>query len=462
MRKKLISDRVLLISLVISLFFSISCSETFHKNGKMLSYTSEKDDIYIIYQKDLQNYLLASKISPFSEKWERNISGHPLTPAVKIFGDLLACNCKKDFVCLLERETGKTVFETESKLVFSPESVGFTVENGKVYTLCGENSVCAFDIESGEKIWENALGSDENLAAEFEIEENLFFYGTKESGITALKLADGKKAWKSETLENLNDFHAFPETLLVDYDFINGYEISSGESEWLQPYAGKIRCINDGFVIAQSDEFFSVLFVKNGQEHWNYPRTGTTILSCNEEVSLVAFTVRNLEMQSGENGESYFDKVYIFDISTGEKIAEHLSDSNVKVINITGFSGSTFYIATESGEPEPTSVRVEKYSINIPEQELSFSSYTFPKETDSPEIFITLIHSDPTHTVFKETNILNPSEISFYLFETGSGELLGKMTGFPEVVYGGKAVDIIEYDEYFNIKEKKLTDFLEK
>ena len=199
--------------------------------------------------------------------------------------------------------------------------------------------------------------------------------------------------------------------------------------------------------------------MKNGQEYWNYPRTGTTILSCNEEVSLVAFTVRNLELQNGENGESYFDKVYIFDIATGERIMEHTSDIDVKVVNITGFSGSTFYIATESGETGPTNVTVEKYSTNSLEKELS---YTFPKGTDSPEIFITLIHSDPTHTVFKETNILSPSEISFYLFETGSGELLGKMTGFPEVVYGGKAVDIIDYDDYFNIKEKTLTDFLEK
>ena len=459
MKKELFSHRLFLISLVISLFFCISCSETFHKNGKMLFYTSEKDNIYIIYQKDMQNYLFASALSPLSEKWERNISGHPATPVARIFGDLLACNCKKDFVCLLDRENGRTVFETASKLVFSPDSKGFIVENGKVYTLCGENSICAFDTASGEKIWETALNAEETLAAEFKIEENLFFYGTKESGITALKLSSGEKAWTSEPLENLNDFHTFPETLLADYDFIDGFDITTGESEWLQPYAGKVRCINDGFVIAQSDEFFSVLFVKNGQEYWNYPRTGTTILSCNEEVSLVAFTVRNLELQNGENGESYFDKVYIFDIATGERIMEHTSDIDVKVVNITGFSGSTFYIATESGEAGPTNVTVEKYSTNSLEKELS---YTFPKASGSSEIFITLIHSDPAHTVFKETNIQNPSEISFYLFETENGELLGKMTGFPEVVYGGKAVDIIDYDDYFNIKEKKLSDFLEK
>ena len=459
MRKKSLSIRLFLISLAISLLFCVSCSETFHKNGKMLFYTSEKDDIYIIYQKDQQNYLFVSNISPLSEKWEKNISGHPLTPSVKIFGDLLACNCKKDFVCLLDKGTGNTIFETESKLVFAPDSKGFIVENGKVYTLCGENSVCAFDIESGEKIWEKTMNADDTLAAEFDIEENLFFYGTKGSGITALKLSSGEKVWESETLENLNDFRTFPETLLVDYDFIDGYGISTGESEWLQPYEGKIRCINDGFVIAQSDEFFSVLFVKNGQEYWKYPRTGTTILSCNEEVSLAAFTVRNLEQQDAESGENYFDKVYIFDISTGERIVEHSSDINVRVINITGFSGSTFYIATESGEVEAKNITIEKYSTNSLEAETRF---TFPKETDDPEIFITLIHSDAEHTVFKKTNILTPSEISFYLFETESGKFLGKMTGFPEVVYGGKAIDIIDYDDYFNIKEKTLTDFLEK
>ena len=459
MKKELFSSRLFLISLVISLFLSISCSETFHKNGKMLFYTSEKDTIYIIYQKDQQNYLFASTLSPFSEKWERNISGHPGTPIVKIFGDMLACNCRKDHVCLLDRETGKTVFETASKLVFSPETKGFTVENGKVYTLCGENSVCAFDIGSGEKIWEKALNAEETLAAEFKIEENLFFYGTKESGITALKLSSGERAWGTEPLENLNDFHTFPETLLADYDFIDGFAITTGESEWLQPYAGKVRCINDGFVIAQSDEFFSVLFVKNGQEYWNYPRTGTTILSCNEEVSLAAFTVRNLEPQNSETAENYFDKVYIFDISTGERIFDHTSDIDVKVINITGFSGSTFYIATESGNIESKNITIEKYSTNYLEKELS---YTFPKGTDDPEIFITLVHSDTAYTVFKKTNILIPSDIAFYLFETESGKFLGKMTGFPEIVYGGKAIDIIDYDDYFNIKEKTLPDFLEK
>ncbi|MBO4711833.1 PQQ-binding-like beta-propeller repeat protein [bacterium] len=459
MKKELFSSRLFVISLAISMFFCISCSETFHKNGKMLFYTSEKDSMYVIYQKDMQNYLFASTLLPFSEKWERNISGHPGTPVVKIFGDLLACNCRKDFVCLLDRETGKTVFETASKLVFSPDAKGFTVENGSVYTLCGENSICAFDIESGEKIWETAMNAEEIPAAEFKIEENLFFYGTEISGITAINLSDGKVLWKTDPLENLNDFHTFPETLLADYDFIDGFDISNGESEWLQPYAGKVRCINDGFVIAQSEEFFSVLFVKNGQEYWNYPRTGTTILSCNEEVSLAAFTVRNLEPQESETAENYFDKVYIFDISTGERIFEHTSDINTKVINITGFSGSTFYIATEIGEPENMTVIIEKYSTNSLEKELSFS---FPKGTDEPEIFITLVHRDAEHTVFKKTNILTPSDISFYLFETESGKLLGKMTGFPEVVYGGKAVDIIDYDDYFNIKEKTLTDFLEK
>ena len=451
--------RLLLILLAFSLFFSISCSDTFHKNGKMLFYTSEKDTMYIIYQKDLKNYLFASTLSPFSENWEKNISGHPETPVVKIFGNMLACNCRKDYVCLLDRETGKTVFETASRLVFSPDSKGFTVENGKVYTLCEENSICAFDIDSGEKIWETPLNAEETLPAEFKTEENLFFYGSDLSGITALNLSDGKTVWTTGILENLNNFHAFPETLLADYDFINGYDISGGESEWLQPYAGKVRCINDGFVIAQSDEFFSVLFVKNGQEYWNYPRTGTTILSCNEEVSLAAFTVRNLKSPDSETAENYFDKVYIFDISTGERIFDYSSEEGVKVINITGFSGSTFYIAAELESNSEKTISVGKYSTNSMEEEMH---YSFPKGNDDPEIFITLVHSDTTYTVFKKTNILTPSDISFYLFETESGTLLGKMADFPEVIYGGKAVDIIDYDDYFNIKETTLPEFLEK
>ena len=459
MKKELLSNRLFQFFLVISLLFCISCNETFHKNGKMLFYISEKDSMYVIYQKDQQNYLFASTLSPFSEKWEKNIAGHSETPVVKIFGDLLACNCRQDYVCLLDRETGKTVFETTSELVFSLESIGFTVENGKLYTLCENNSICAFDIESGKKIWKNAMNSKETLSTEFKIADNLFFYGTKESGITALKLSSGEKAWETGFLENLNDFHTFPETLLADYDFIDGFAITTGESEWLQPYAGKVRCINDGFVIAQSEEFFSVLFVKNGQEYWNYPRTGTTILSCNDEVSLAAFTVRNLEPQNSETAENYFDKVYIFDISTGERVFEHSSDIDVKVINITGFSGSTFYIATESAEDENKIITIEKYSTNSLEAETAFA---FPKATDDPEIFITLVHSDAEHTVFKKTNILTPSEISFYLFETENGKLLGKMTGFPEIIYGKKAFDIIDYDNYFNIQEKTLSDFLEK
>ena len=441
------------------MIFCVSCSETFHKDGKMLFYTSEKDNMYIIYQKNQQNYLFASTLAPFSEKWEKNISGHPQTPVVKIFGDLLACNCKKDTVCLLEKGSGKTVFETASKLVFSPDSRGFIVENGKVYTLCGETSVCAFDIESGEKIWETAVSEGDTFRAEFKIEENFFFYGTEATGITALNLSDGKKAWQTDKLENLNDFHAFPETLLADYDFIDGYGLATGESEWLQPYAGKIRCINDGFVIAQSDEFFSVLFLKNGQEYWNYPRTGTTIISCNDEVSLAAFTVRNLNPQNSETAENYFDKVYIFDISTGERIFDYSSEEGVKVINITGFSGSTFYIAAELENKPENVITVEKYSTNSMKKELV---YSFPKGNDDPEIFITVVYKDIKHTVFKRTNILTPSDISFYLFETENGDFLGKMTDFPEIIYSGKAYDIIDYDDYFNIKEKTLTDFLEK
>lgn len=448
-----------LILFVISMLFCVSCSETFHKDGKMLFYTSEKDSMYIIYQKNRQNYLFASTLAPFSENWEKNISGHPQTPVVKIFGDLLACNCKKDRVCLIERKTGKTVFEAVSKLVFSPDTKGFIVENGRVYTLCEENSLCAFDIESGEKIWETAMNEGETLGTEFDIEENLFFYGTETSGITALNLLDGKRVWQTNVLENLNKFYAFPETLLVDYDFIDGYALSTGESGWLQPYAGKIRCINDGFVIAQSDGFFSVLFLKNGQEYWSYPRTGTTIISCNEEVSLAAFTVRNLNPQNSETAENYFDKVYIFDISTGERIFDYSSEEGMKVINITGFSGSTFYIAAEFGNDSQKIVSIGKYSTNSMEEELV---YSFPKGNDDPEIFVTLIYTDSKHSVFKRTNVLNPSDISFYLFETESGEFLGRMTGFPEVVYSGEAYDIIDYEDYFNIKEKTLTDFLEK
>lgn len=459
MKKKSSSTVLFLILIVISTCFCISCNETFHKDGKMLFYTSEQDTMYIIYQKNQQNYLFASTLAPFSEKWEKNISGHPQTPAVRIFGDLLACNCKKDSVCLLEGKTGKTVFEAASKLVFSPDSRGFIVENGRVYTLCGENSVCAFDIESGGKIWEAVLSEGDTLRAEFDVEENLFFYGTESEGVTALNLSDGKKVWQTGKLENLNDFHAFPETLLVDYDFIDGYGISSGESEWLQPYSGKIRCINGGFVLAQSDEFFSVLFLKNGQEYWNYPRTGTTILSCSEEVSLAAFTVRNLTPQNPETAGNYFDKVYIFDISTGERIFDYSSEEGVKVINITGFSGGIFYIAAELENKSEKTITVGRYSTNSMEEEVA---YSFPKGNDDPEIFITLIHTDAKHTVFKRTNILTPSEISFYLFETESGEFLGRMNGFPEVVYNGKAYDIIDYDDYFNIKEKTLTDFLEK
>lgn len=459
MRKIFLGSRLFLILLVILMLLNISCSETFHKDGKMLFYTSEKDSMYVIYQKNQQNYLLAAKLSPFSEKWEKNISGHPVSPVVRIFGEFLACNCRKDYVCLLDRENGNTVFEAESKLVFSPDSKGFTTENGKVYTLCGENSVCSFDIESGEKIWERALDTEETLAAEFDLEENLFFYGTEKSGITALDLSDGKVVWKTEPLQNLNDFHAFPETLLADYDFVDGFGLTTGESEWLQPYSGKIRCLNNGFVIAQSDEFFSVLFLKNGQEYWNYPITGTTILSCNEEVSLAAFTVRNFEPQNSESAGNYFDKIYIFDISTGERVFDHTSGEGVKVVNITGFSGSVFYVATEIENNSEKIITIGKYSTNSMEEELA---YSFPKDTDDPEIFITLVHEDAKYIVFKKTNVLVPSEVSFYLFETESGEFLGRMTGFPEVVYGGKAVDIIDYDDYFNIKEKDLSDFLEK
>lgn len=453
--------RLLLLVLAASSLLSlISCEETYHHDGAMLFYTSEKSDLYIIYQKDLQNHLVYSKLSPLSEKWRRNISGHPTAPSVKIFENMIACNCRKGYVCLLDKENGKTLFSAESKLVFSTDSIGFTVEDGNVYTLCGENSVCSFDIESGEKRWETEISESMSIVTELKIEDEMLFYGTSTGEITAIDKNCGEIKWKAAGLNELADFYTFPDTLLVDYENVNGFSTATGENQWLVPYQGKVRCINDGFVIAQSNDFFSVLFLKNGMEHWNYPRTGTTILSCNEGSSYVAFTVRSLEPSyDSADVPDYFDKVYIFDVSSGEKVFDYNSGEGIKVINITGFSGEKFYVAAKVEENSVKMISVEKYSLNSWEKE---AAYSFPEEENDSEIFVALVYSDSEYTVFKKTNILSSNEFSFYLFETESGELLGKMSGFPEAIYGGKAYDIINYDDYFNVEETTLPGFLEK
>jgi len=47
-----------------------------------------------------------------------------------------------------------------------------------------------------------------------------------------------------------------------------------------------------------------------------------------------------------------------------------------------------------------------------------------------------------------------------HLYDTTTGKLLGELTKHPDIITPNNAYDIVVYDAYFNIIEKKITDFL--
>lgn len=436
-----------------------SCSGEIHREGKLLHYTVSDNRLFIVYQNKEQNRIFVSKLSPISVKWEKNISGHPVEPALFVINDFVLCNCKKGKVCLLNSSNGNTVVSVDSPLVITKNSKGFAVHDGVFYTLCNSGSVCAINIEKNEIKWEFKLKGNETISTQFNVESGILFYGNSSNEIVAVDTETGLEKYELNDLTDLAGIYLFPETLVADYGIVDGFDISTGENKWVTSHHGKVRCIMDGLIISQSDDFFFALFAENGMEIWNYPRTGTTFLSCQESLSLAAFTVKNLDNKGLMTTDSseYFDKVYIFDASNGEKIFEYKSVDDLRVLNMTGFMTDRFYIALEKKMDLYDQITVHKFSTGTWEKEVD---YVFGTDKNKEEVYVNHMHSGSNYTVFRVTTITGNMEETNYLFETSSAKLLGRMESYPEIVNGTNAYDIISYDDYFNIVEKTLPDFL--
>lgn len=437
------------------LFVIISCNNEIHRDGTVLSYDHHNENLYLIYQNDGTNHILSASLEPLETEWEREIAGDIETPEIRMYENYIAANCKKNKVCFLSAENGDLKVEFESELIFKPGAAGFTFNNGKIYSICGNSAICAFSLDSDEPLWKYELSENENIAVDFKVENGFLIFGNSDNIIKALSTKDGTLKWKSSTLNGLADLYSFPETVLADYEFVNGLTLSTGEPKWLVPYEGKVRCILDGAVIAQSEDYFSILYTENGQKIWEYPRNGTTILTCEEGLNLAAFTVKNLSSLNEQDSE-YFDKIYIFNVSSGEKVFETNSDSEHTVLNLTGFNEDGFFIAKK--EKERTGiVSIEKYSAGMFILEKSFEfMLTDPDE----KIYVSWIHTDPFFTVMKRSDIEDSADETHYLFSNNPPVLLGELESVPEVMTSTKAYDIISYDDYFNVVEKDLDNFL--
>jgi hypothetical protein len=376
-------------------------------------------------------------------------------PELRIFDTYIACNCEENKVCLLSSKNGKTALNFDSELIFNKSTKGFLVNEGTAYSLCNKADICAYNIENNELIWSYKLEENELITADFKVQNGLFLFGNSRNTIKALSTKTGELKWESEPLENLVDTYLFPETVLADYESVDGLDLATGDPKWVAPYEGKVRCILDGAVIAQSDDYFSILYIENGVKIWEYPRNGTTILTCEEDLNLAAFTVKNYNDVLASDTE-YFDKIYIFNVSSGEKVFEINSDSEHTVLNLTGFNETDFYIAKKHTE-EIGNITVDRYSSTSFELEKSF---VFTVEKPEEEIYISWIHTDPSFTVIRRSSISDITDETYYLFDNESGSLLGEMTSLPEIMTSTKAYDIISYDDYFNVIEKTLDDFL--
>ncbi|MGI6394363.1 MAG: PQQ-binding-like beta-propeller repeat protein [bacterium] len=445
--------------LILPLLIFSSCNKDIHRNGKLLFYKSNGTELFILYQNNNQNNILSLKLSPLKKSWENKISGHPAKPAFFLIEDFLLCNCKKGKVCLIDKSSGETAVSIDSTAVITEDSVGFTVNDGIFYTLCKTDSICAIDIEENSLLWESKLKEEIKKPLQFKIEEKYLIYGDNNDRLIVLNKKDGKEIWKTSSLENLENFYTFPETLVAEYGEIDGFDIAEGSSKWVTQHSGKIRCVTDGLIVLQDEDFFTVIFAENGLKIWDYPKTGTTFLTCQESLSLVAFTVKNLE-DSGESdslANEYFDKVYIFEAADGNRVFEYKSSDELRVLNVTGFFSHGFYLALEEKQTSDREITVKEFSTADYGEGLN---YTFSYGDLNEEIYVSYAHSDKNYTIFRVTTIATTPVETNYLFKTESAEFLGVMEGYPEVVTGTNVYDIISYDNYFNIIEKTLPDFL--
>lgn len=449
-------SRVFILAIIFTTLLT-GCANEIHRDGKVLYYSHNGEDLYIIYQHNNENHLLNAKLDPMIEKWDKVISGHPGTPSIVVSKDYLACNCKKDKVCIISRESGEKILDFESSLVFSMNSKGYLLDGQTVYSICGQNDICAYDIEKNEKLWSFKLGDDVSISHDLQINENTLVFGA-ENTVYALSTTDGTKLWKTDEGEELSSIHLFSETVVVDRGNIDGLDVRTGESKWTKQYSGKTRCVMDGNIVIQENDFFKIVFIENGSENWEYPRNGTTFLTCQEELSLVAFTVKNYSEQMAEADVSeYYDKVYIFDSGSGERVFDFNSDSGYTVLNLTGFDTENYDIAFEDID-KPDKILVDRYAVENFSKKTSFE---FKVYNPGQQIYVSNIFSDSFYSIFKRTNINDQTDENNYLFDSDTGKLIGEMKGYPEVISHEKCYDIVSYDEYFNIIEKDLEDFVD-
>ncbi len=447
-------------TLSLSIFFIISvvsCSGELHRSGKMSeNYIVSRDDLFLTYENDEKRYVFAVKLDPLSVNWEKEIANLSSDAVFKLHKDHIICNCEKGYICFLSAENGDNVFSFPSSLIMEAGFRGLAVSDSQVFSICEEKSICSYDIKTGEMLWNSEIKKGMEVVLDFSVKDKTLVYGS-EKNIIALSTETGELIWKSEDLEELEKYDLLGETILVTYTEIDGLDISDGKSKWLSPYRGNsVRCTMDGVLIAASETHFTTLFIENGSEIMHYPREGTTLLKCHEEASLAAYTVKKNPLAEDKLAD-YYDKIYIFDAGTGKRIFDYRSDEDRTVLNIAEMLNENFYIVHADKKTEKNAI-IDSFSYFNWEKEVS---YTIPDPESGKNLHITLSHIDDEYTIFTATVKLPDSyPATNYLFKTESGNLVGEMTKRPDIITSRFAYDIIIYDAYFNIIQRKMTDFL--
>jgi hypothetical protein len=338
---------------------------------------------------------------------------------------------------------------------------GLTVSGSQVFSLCKIDEVCSFNIETGEKLWSYKLSEEQDIVFDFMVEYSVsepgyLFFGSDEK-LFALSVADGKSVWESEELPELRTYAPIGDTILVNYEVIDGLDINTGESKWITPYSGeRIRCVMDGQLVAQSESHFNFLWIENGKEIGNYPREGITMLNCQNQLSLAAFTVK--KNPDNENRAEYFDRIDIYNTGSGKRVFDYRADEGKTLLNIAEMLNDFFYIVVADDQTD-RKAEVHRYSYSNWEKD---AVYSIPDPESGKNLYITLTYIDAKHSIFKSTiyDLSDNIPVKNHLYDTETGEMIGELVKHPEIITPNHAYDIVIYDEYFNIIQKKLSDFL--
>ena len=180
------------------------------------------------------------------------------------------------------------------------------------------------------------------------------------------------------------------------------------------------------------------------------------MLDCQNQLSLAAYTVK--KKSDAEEVAQYFDKIDIFDAGSGERVFDYRADEGKTVLNIAAMLNNNFYFVIADEETE-RQARVDRYSYSEWEKNVS---YIIPDPEAGKNIYITLTYIDSKYIIFRSA-IMDLSEntpTKNHLYDADTGELFGELVKHPDIITSENAYDIIIYDNYFNIIEKKITDFL--